>query len=206
MAKLAGTYEMEIHSAFREAINRKPPVFLDIGAAEGFYVAALARALPEAEVIAYEAKREWRTRIEQLLTLNGVAARCEIRGFCDKKELLRLLDDKKGRPLFILMDIEGGEFDLLDEEALLLMRNAELLVELHEDESRERGDALADMFRATHKVELIWAREARSLDDVGSPWWRLVCSLLPPVRHRLEEGRKYKMRWMHAVPKSAVGG
>lgn len=204
VAKLAGTYEMEVYPAFDAAILRKPEIVLDVGAAEGFYVVALARVLPEAKVIAYEAKQEWWARIEHLLSLNEVGSRCEIRGFCDKGKLSRLLGDNRGRPIFILMDIEGGEFDLLDEETLPLMGNTELLVELHEEESREPGDALAEKLRPTHMVELIWARETRNLGDVRSPWWKLSCALLPPVRCRLGEGRAYKMRWMHAVPKGAA--
>ena len=203
VAKLAGTYEMEIFPAFASAIARKPARAIDVGAAEGFYVAALARALPETRVIAYEAKQEWWVRIEQLLSLNRVASSCEIRGFCDRAEFSRVLQDDGGGTTFILMDIEGGEFDLLNEDTLPLLGNTELLVELHEGESREPGDALAEMFRRTHAVELIRAKGSRSLDDVCSPWWKLACSLLPPVRRRLDEGRAYKMRWMHAVPKGA---
>ncbi len=203
VAKLAGTYEMEIFPAFESAIARNPSVVVDVGAAEGFYVAALARALPESKVIAYEAKQEWWARIEHLLSLNGVVSSCETRGFCDRAEFSGMLQGNCAGTVFILMDIEGGEFDLLNEEAMPFLGNAELLVELHESESREPGDALAAMFRKTHAVELIWAREPRSLEDVCSPWWKLACSLLPPVRRRLDEGRAYKMRWMHAVPKGA---
>lgn len=203
VAKLAGTYEMEIFPAFEAAIARNPSVVVDVGAAEGFYVAALARALPESKVIAYEAKREWWARIEHLLSLNGVTSSCETRGFCDRAEFSGMLQGNCAGTAFILMDIEGGEFDLLNEETVPLLRDAELLVELHERESREPGDDLAAMFRKTHAVELIWAREPRSLEDVCSPWWKLACSLLPPVRRRLDEGRAYKMRWMHAVPKGA---
>ncbi|MBE2179863.1 MAG: hypothetical protein IAE97_05280 [Chthoniobacterales bacterium] len=205
VAKLAGTYEMETYRAFERAMRNRPALFVDIGAAEGFYVSAFARAVPGVRVIAYEAKEEWRHRIRRSAERNGVASRCDLRGFCDPAEFRRLLGEAGKEPIFILMDIEGGEFDLLNEETLPLLGHAELLVELHESESREPGDALAEMFRRTHAVELIWAKGSRSLEDVCSPWWKLACSLLPPVRRRLDEGRAYKMRWMHAVPRPAAG-
>lgn len=108
LAKLAGTYEQETYPAFAAALRRRPTAFVDIGAAEGFFVAALARALPTSRVVAYEAKAEWRERIQALLELNGVSSRCSIRGFCDEAEFGRLMDEVAQERAFILMDIEGG--------------------------------------------------------------------------------------------------
>jgi len=206
VAKLAGTYEMEIYPAFTAAIRRRPEVVVDIGAAEGFYVSALARALPEARVVAYEAKSEWQHRIMQLAEFNAVAGQCETRGFCDAGEFRRLLDQEKQQRIFILMDIEGGEFSLLTPEVVPRLSRAELLVELHEPADRLSGDALVSMLGATHNVEVIWADEKRRAGDVPAPGWRLAARLLPPIRRRLCEGRVYRMRWMHAVPKEQARG
>lgn len=206
VAKLAGTYEMETYRAFEEAMRSRPSLFVDIGAAEGFYVSAFARAVPGARVIAYEAKEEWRERSKQLAVKNGVAARCEVRGFCDRKEFRRLLGEAGKKHIFILMDIEGGEFDLLDPQAISLASHVSFLVELHEPDERSRGDALAEAFRATHDVEIIWQRaESRSWRDVPSVGWRLAARLVPAVNRRLDEGRAYRMRWLHAVPRPAAG-
>lgn len=204
VAKLAGTYEMEIQSAFECVLGAKPDVIVDIGAAEGFYVAALARDLPGARVVAYEAKEEWHRRIRRMLDLNGVSGRCDIRGFCDRVEFRRLLETEDAARMFILMDIEGGEFSLLTPEVMPWLRNVELLVELHEPESRLQGDALVAMLGATHDVEVSWAKQERRPSDVPSFGWRLAAQWLPPVRQRLAEGRAYHMRWMHAVPKPAA--
>lgn len=200
VAKLVGTYEYEIYPAFRSAIARRPSVVVDIGAAEGFYVSALARAVPGARVIAYEAKPEWQDRIKELAALNEVARRCEIRGFCDKEEFRRLLATEQER-LFVLMDIEGGEFSLLEPDIFPLLGGTELLVELHEPNGRASGDALASMLQQTHEVTLIWAHEKRSPKDIRSPGWRMAATMLPPIRARLDEGRVYRMRWLHAVAK-----
>jgi hypothetical protein len=202
VAKLAGCYEQEIYPAFKEAVGRRPAVVADIGGAEGFYVAALARALPESRVIAYEAKPEWQQRIRHVASLNGVEERCEIRGLCDVTEFRRLLEETRGRRMFTLMDIEGGEFGLLTRDMAPLLRDVEMLVELHEPNNRTAGDALVSMLAATHQVEVIWAKEERTPADISSRGWRLAARLLLPVRHRLHEGRAYQMRWIHAVPKS----
>lgn len=206
LAKLAGTYEEEIYPALADAVARCPAVVVDIGAAEGFYVSGLARAVPGARVIAYEAKAEWQGRIRHLAGLNGVAERCEIRGFCDSAEFRRLLESELGRSMFLLMDIEGGEFNLLTPTTVPMLSDAELLVELHEPAERSAGDALALMLGASHDVEMIWAREVRVPREVSSPAWRIAATLLPPVRRRLQEGRAYRMRWLHAVPRATPLG
>jgi hypothetical protein len=200
VAKLAGTYEMEIHPAFESAIGRFPNLVVDVGSAEGFYVAGLARACPGAHMIAYEAKEVWRERIKSITKANGVGDRCEVRGFCDKGEFRRLLDTATGKSVFVLMDIEGGEFDLVDEEILPVLSNTELLVELHERDSRGRGDALIRLLERSHEVNVIWGNETRLPSDVPSLGWRMAARLLPPIRKRLDECRGYRMRWLHALP------
>lgn len=202
VAKLAGTYEMEIYPAFVAASRRSPELVVDIGSAEGFYVAGLARVCPDAKVVAYEAKTLWQERIRSVVLANGVADRCEVRGFCDKTEFHRVLGTARGKRVFVLMDIEGGEFDLIDKEVLSLLSNTELLVELHERESRVNGEALIRLLESSHKVNVIWSNETRAPRDVKSLGWRIAATLLPPVRQRLDEGRGYRMRWLHAAPKS----
>lgn len=46
ISKLAGVYEKELFPAFEKVIRLSPEVIVDIGAAEGFYVAGLARTRP----------------------------------------------------------------------------------------------------------------------------------------------------------------
>jgi hypothetical protein len=205
VAKLAGTYEMEIYPAFLKAIESKPHIVADIGAAEGFYVAGLARELPNARIIAYEAKTEWHGRISNIMEINGVPARCEIRGFCDRDAFRALINEVGSGRLFILMDIEGGEFELLTSDIIPLLFNTELLVELHEPDSRACGDALVAALSPSHEVNLYWSREGRTGGDVPRGFWKWATSLFPTVRQRLNERRVYKMRWLHAVPRPRSG-
>jgi hypothetical protein len=193
---------MEIHAAFELAFQRQPQLVVDVGSAEGFYVAGMARACPGAEVIAYEEKPVWQERIRNITKANGVEGRCEVRGFCSKNEFCRVLMAASGQRVFVLMDIEGGEFELIDKDVLSLLSSTELLVELHEHDSRVNGDALVRLLEGSHKVSVIWGNDARSPCDVKSLGWRLASTLMPPIRKRLDEGRGYRMRWLHAVPLS----
>jgi len=200
VAKLAGTYECELHEAFASVISRQPELVVDVGAAEGFYVAALARAIPGARVIAYEAKESWHPRLLENLLLNGVEDQCEVRGLCDMDEFRALTQSSGGERMFLMMDIEGAEFELLDDEALLCLAQAELLVELHEPESREAGDKLIAKLGGSHDVKVLW-QKPRDANDIQSPAWRTAAKFLPPLKSRLDEGRVYEMRWIWGQPK-----
>jgi len=204
VAKLAGTYECELHEVFESVIAGQPRLVVDVGAAEGFYVAALARAIPGARVIAYEAKESWHPRLWENLHLNKVAGRCEVRGLCDLREFRSLTQSNGAEAMFLMMDIEGAEFDLLDDEALDCLVGAELLVELHEPSTREDGDRLIAKLGETHDVVQLW-QKPRSARDIGSRIWRTAAAIFPPLVSRLSEGRIYQMRWVWAKPRT-IGG
>lgn len=199
VAKLLGTYECELHPAFREAIASHPELVVDVGAAEGFYVAALARALPEARVIAYEAKSSWHPRLQDNLNLNRIDERCELRGLCEPTDFALLAASNRGRKMLLIMDIEGAEFQLLSEESISYLRDAYLLIELHEPTSREEGDQLISSLRNSHKVQVIWQRP-RSTLDIKPFAFRALASVYPQVFKRIDEGRLYQMRWLWARP------
>jgi hypothetical protein len=201
VAKLLGTYECELHAAFCEAIAGQPELVVDVGAAEGFYVAALARALPEARVIAYEAKLSWHPRLQENLDINRVAERCELRGLCEAADFASLAASNRGKRMLLIMDIEGAEFQLLSEEAITHLKNADLLIELHEPTSREAGDNLIASLEKSHEVEVLW-QMPRSSRDIKPFAGRAVASVFPPLFKRIDEGRIYRMRWLWARPHS----
>jgi hypothetical protein len=198
IAKVCGTYEMEIYPAIEELIARNPRIVADIGAAEGFYVAGFAHRLPAARIIAYEARPEWQDRIRNLLRLNRLGDSVEIRGYCGSEEFRQVAKEvtSAGRGL-VFMDIEGGEGPLLLGEDFRDWQNTDFLVELHEPDTREPGEELARKMEATHHVSMIEARE-RSLDCVRSRLWRLLLAMPGGWITRLNEGRRYQMRWLVA--------
>lgn len=197
LAKCLGTYEMEIHPEIEALIEKEPELVVNIGAAEGFYATGLAHRLPQATVLAYEAKPEWRERILRLARLNGVADRIEIHGFCDGEEFQRLaIRMRSARSAAVLMDIEGGEWGLLAGICPGNWKNTSFLIELHEFDSLEKGERLREDFAATHRVTEKWSRP-RTFQDIPSPTWRrILFPLRGPVLERLDEKRVARMRWL----------
>jgi tRNA G46 methylase TrmB len=60
-----GAYEFYLHDAVEDAIQRRPPLCIDVGAAEGYYTLGLAHRLPGSRHIAYEMVDEFRAILSQ---------------------------------------------------------------------------------------------------------------------------------------------
>lgn len=127
---LLGIYELEV---LRELIetSKNYRYFIDVGAADGYYALGVLVGEYFEKSFCYEASRNGREVIKVNAEINGLSDRVAIRGkatsdfFLDFKEDLR--DDS-----VVLVDIEGGEFQLLTNEALFAFRKSVVIIEIHE--------------------------------------------------------------------------
>lgn len=166
--KLLGTYEREWHDVLAGIGARAPDRIVDAGAAEGYFAVGLLRLAPTATVVAFEAETAARDDLHALATANGVADRIEALGRCDGPALEAALAGA-ARP-FLLMDIEGGELQVLDPSQVKALRRACILVELHPAVVPDIRRILSDRFAATHVVRYIPAvdRTAQELPAMRS--------------------------------------
>lgn len=191
---LLGLYEREVV----ERIMRRSVAYgrlVNVGAGDGLHtVGSLLKGFA-LSALAFEASEEGRERIAAIAALNGVADRLEIRGICRASDLLVL---ESSPSTLVLMDIEGGEFDVLTREVLEHFRDADLIVELHEwHEESEQGLAriLADAERVGFVVTWLHTgpRDPGSIEELRTysddDRWA-VCS----------EGRPEPMRWLCLTP------
>ena len=161
-AKLVGTYEKELTTVIK-GIDSRFDGLIDIGAAEGYYVAGLLRKLPSLTCTAFEASDMARKLLDQLATLNSVRDRLLIEGLCTPDDLNSALA-KFQRP-FLISDCEGAEFELLDPVAVPALKSTTMLVEVHGHTACPPGPhpdhptallhCLNDRFRATHRLTVI---------------------------------------------------
>lgn len=184
VAKLLGAYEEELADAIAAQVARRPPTFVDLGAADGYYAVGFARASPGTDVHAYEIDPVARRALRANARENGVRVR--IHGPANARRLAA--HDLDGA--FVLCDLEGAELDVLGGEALLALARSTLLVELH-----GTGPALRERFAASHAVTEVGSRERdpgahRELD--GAP---------PELRvHAVDELRQGPMTWLLLEP------
>lgn len=151
VAKLLGTYELELHSVVDAWIADPPRRLLNVGAAEGFYAVGFVRLLPETEVIAYDVDPAARMRSAELARANGVEERISIREWCSPATLRELPPARTA----VFCDCEGYEKQLLDPAAASMLVTAEILVELHDFVDPTISRTIRERFQATHDIETI---------------------------------------------------
>jgi hypothetical protein len=196
-AMLLGIYELEV----LRSLTRKPShyrVFIDVGAADGYYaLGALVSGLFD-RTYCFEASAHGRTVIQRGAVRNKLENQVVVLGSAHDDYLQYIQPEHLGRAV-MLIDIEGGEFDLLTRANLERLRHTIVFIELHEwrlADGAARLQQLLDNCRATHWVtELTTASrdlsgfpELREMSDTDR--W-LVCS----------EGRDRLMSWLRLDPR-----
>ncbi len=197
---LIGLNELEIWPFVRRLIAGGHDGFVNVGAAEGYYAAGMARFSPIPRIISYEGDRLGRILTRFMARKNGVADRVDVRGLCTPETLAASLAPF-ARPA-LLMDVEGYEEILADPATNPHLARTTLVIELHEHE-RPMGDILRPRFAATHTIDEIWTRP-RTLADLPAALWPAT---LFYSRARLlllgTEHRGHEMRWWLLTPRSA---
>lgn len=192
---LLGLYEQELLEAFR-VLPRSHNVLIDLGAANGYYgLGVLVNGRFEFSYC-FERSEPAREIIATTAELNGLTGRVQILG-----NAAQGFWHSVRQPLsqcVLLVDIEGGEFDLLDDELLAAFSGAILFVELHDwfypdgDEKLKRlRERASRHFRiselTTAARDLSQFPELSRLSD-DDRW--ILCS----------EGRGQRMTWWRLDP------
>lgn len=197
-ARLAGTYEKEIASELEGVIAARPPLVIDVGAAEGYYALGLARALPQSVVYAFDIDRRARRLCAAGAKANSLA-NVRIRGRVNAPVLRHLLQPGA----LVISDCEGYERELLDPNRVPGLREATVLVELHEFVSPGLTSEVLARFRDTHNCMLIDARPRSESDGQ-----HLNHLTLADRRQAVDEGRPtdpHAMQWAVLRPFPAAG-
>jgi hypothetical protein len=177
--KLIGSYEAELHEPLERLLS---PTVVNIGSADGYYAVGLARL--GLRVRAFDPDRTGRETTLRLAEFNGVTV--TVSG-AFKPETLRELDDGTG---LILCDCEGCEANVLQPD---LLRDCNLIVELHDFVKPGLGDQVVKRFSSTHDVEVIpqRPRDTSTFSEVEG---------LPHPELAVAEGRPEQMRWAVMTP------
>ena len=184
-----GSYESWLWPVVEEIIASSYTRIIDVGCAEGYYAVGFARALPGAEVFAYDLDPESRAQVARLWRLNGQPGKLSIHGLLDHRELSRL-----GTPGSLLVcDIEGGEMQLLNPALCSALTQMDILVEVHETGSTSvaaNAKVLQERFQTSHEAAVIRdVTRATELQHVS----HLDTATL---KKATSEGRPYEQMWL----------
>jgi len=199
---LLGLYEREISDLLMLlAMTENRRQLIDCGAADGFFAIG---ALVSGEfnfVWAFEQSEQQRVNLKQNAKANSLDMQIEILGTAEEDFLKKLeMDDKfQFESSTFLIDIEGGEYKILNDSNLLRLKNSVLIIELHDFSKDQKLDrtALLERARDTHCGYLFstGARDLSAFHELDylsdSNRW-LICS----------EGRPRVMDWLVLFPRT----
>jgi hypothetical protein len=198
---ILGSQELELREVINDIIARGYRTILNVGAADGYYAVGLALRSPDAHVEAFEALSELHPLIARTAAANGVADRVAVSGTCTAALLRERLTAVEGRTL-ILMDIEGGEIELLDPREVPQLARADILVETHDAFVADATETLSRRFHDTHEIACYVARP-RVLGDFPPGFLPGLRRWLPGLAVELmNERRTGLQRWLMLTAKS----
>ena len=161
-----GLYEREILALFgRNTSGGQRASFIDIGAADGYYTtgALFSGTFPSA--VAFELDPRGQEAIKKSWSLNGSPGRLQVFGQATPESLLSLPSDIL-RGAFVLVDVEGAEFDILSAPVLGGLSTATIVVEIHNwiDDFESRYSTFLEDAFAIFNIDVI-APEARNVHE-----------------------------------------
>ncbi len=148
--RLVGSYENELYDWCEEIIERQYPVLLDIGSADGFYAVGFARRMPDARVIAFDTDRWARAATKELAEENGTD-NVEVLAMCSPDWMHTHL--KPGTLIF--SDCEGYEIVLFNPNLLPVLRECDMVIELHERPAPGVEETIRERFARSHDIRVV---------------------------------------------------
>ena len=158
LPKLVGSYEAELHPTIEALVEHGFSRVVDVGCASGWYVVGFACRLPDAQIHAFDIDTGAIQRCRANVALNGCTDPVHFGSLCTTAELERLA----GSDALVVMDIEGGEVELLDPERCPSLRSTHVLVELHDFLRPGTSDLIVERFSSSHDVQIIETAGQRS--------------------------------------------
>jgi hypothetical protein len=190
--KLLGTYEMELAPWFSVSRLERYGRFIDVGCAEGYYTNGVAHAFKQAnrrplEILGFDLEQAALAESRRISQLNGL----EVIAACGSGP--DGASSWSGRT-FVLCDVEGAEIELLDPAGRPWLREADLLVEVHDEPGQEL--VLNELLRRfpNHRGCVVQAkpRVTQDFPAVLGDW-----NVLPAVQlEAMDEKRVKGLRWL----------
>ena len=196
---LLGLYEQEVLKIL-SLIGKADRTFVNLGASDGYYGIGVLVAGLYGHSYCYESNDNSRRLIQETATLNHVSEKITVFGRAEKGFYNQIPSDRIDKTT-LLIDIEGGELDIIDKDFFKTLSTADIIIELHPwvTDFQPKISNIIIESQNTHDVfelttgnrDLSYITEVQGFHD--SYRW-LLCS----------EGRPMQMSWLHFKPKASV--
>lgn len=150
--KLLGVYESELFPTFKALRDNAYEAIIDVGFAEGYYLAGLGRRFGRARLLGIDISPEAHRLCSGLLRRNDIAAhRVQLAYDSTPTTLQPFLE----RRALAVIDCEGFEAELITPATVDLWRRADLIIECHDFLRHGISDTLSGLLQTTHDVSLV---------------------------------------------------
>jgi len=126
---ILGLYEQELLNEL-ENVPVKFDIFVDLGAADGYYGIGVLINQRFKKSYCYEITEHGREVIAETASANNVLDKVVIRGEATKNISLEIPEHDLSKAV-LFVDIEGGEFDFFDSDVFDQFKKSIIFVELH---------------------------------------------------------------------------
>ncbi len=125
-----GLYEKEILDYLDGVTEHAYSIFIDIGAADGYYAVGMLLSKKVDHAVCFEMSAAGQSAIRENWSQNQQPGLLEVFGEATPDSLCELLPGPLENGL-VLVDIEGAEFELLTDAVLFLLSKSTVIVEIH---------------------------------------------------------------------------
>lgn len=195
---LLGIYEKEVMDEI-DKISKKNTIFCDIGAADGIFgVGFLVNGIFN-KSLCFEIDKNGRENIKKLAIKNNLETKVKILQEASASSM-NAMEDIDWSDVCILIDIEGEEFNFIDNELLGVVDKSTLIIEIHDqytENPEESRRNLSDTLTSKYNIKKVTtsSRDLSNVDEIkyfhDNDRW-LLCS----------EGRGWRMEWWICEPKN----
>ena len=195
-SKLLGLYETEVQNMILKSQNEnKKKYLINLGGGDGYHLVGLLRSNIFEKSIVFETDEFGRKIIDKNLKINEQDHKVKILGEANQTSLINALENFNLKDCFFLIDIEGHEYDLLNNDILKKLSKSILLIELHKtnEESLKLIKSLEEIYNINK-----FCTEARDLSK-----FKFLNVLEDNDRWlSVSEHRSNMMFWLICAPKT----
>lgn len=198
LPKILGVYEKELHPIINELKMIKYDSVVNIGCAEGYYLAGLAMVIKSQVWYAVDSNKEAIKLSKKMLEENRLSN--DIRFLHSSNFDFNEIPGLEYSRSLIFSDCEGHEYNLFNENNLYTFSNADLIIETHDFIIPGILSNLIKLFFETHHIEIIESGDNRErlkliFDSEFNSYRNVIKEML------ISEERPCKMYWLYLKSK-----
>ncbi len=197
-SKIVGCYEKEVQDKIVELQKKnKKKYFVNFGAGEGYFALGVLHSGLFEKSLAFEISPKSCDIMTENCKLNNLEDKLLVKAIANKN-FLKDFDEnfKKLNEIFLLVDIEGDEFNIFNEENLESIKNCNLIIEFHEVHEHKKNQEFMSKIKKYFNVEIMKTSN-RDFSKIS-----ILKNLNDDDRWLIaSENRPYSMTWLACSPK-----